>query len=261
MQKIAPPSSAQSRVNTGWQYSRPFLIRGLLVLLLCALPPFTTQAQKDEAKDQDKSAEAVPPYRISGTVTNVRVFEDERAVKVRFSVNLVAENTSHEDLILLRRAPAVNTEYLFTSPNANEPLWVLAHPAPVTTVARPEKWETVRSGMDQKEPAEDFTIILNPGDTIGWDLPLELTFFKTAEPRDVQVGTPPRPVWNVVQKSCPCWLRLDLDFWPADLEPKRDPENPALARKLSARWKKKGTLIYTEKRSEAMALTLGQSAH
>lgn len=261
MQKIVPSSSAQSRVSTGCQYPPPFTIRVLLVLLLCALSPLTAQSQKDVDNDQSKSAEVVPSYRISGTVTNLRLVEDERAVKVRFSVNLVAENNSHEDLILLRRAPAVNAEYLFTSPSANEPLWVLAHPAPIATSTRPEKWETVRSGMDQKEPAEDFTIILNPGDTIGWDLPLELTFFKTAEPRDVQVGTPPRPVWNVVQKSCPCWLRLDLDLWPADLEPKHDLENPALARKLSARWKKKGTLIYNEKRSEAIALNLGQSGH
>ena len=187
-------------------------------------------------------------------MTNVRVVEEERTVKVHLGVNLVAENTGQEDLILLRRSPATNAEYLFATATGNDPLWMDAHPAAATHTER--KGENLKTELDQKEPPEDTTIILNPGDTIGWDIPVELTFQKAVEPRQVQIGTPSRPAWDVVRKTCPCFLKVDLDLWPTVIESKPDPENPAFARKLAGRWRKKGRLVFTEKRSEAIPLNL-----
>lgn len=218
-----------------------------------ALP---ASAQQEQDQEQPAKTESAPSFKISGTITSVHINEEASDVRVRLGVNLVAENTGQQSLILLRRPPSPNTEYVFTSANAAEPLWVMPHPAPVTNGLPNHKQQTRRADIDQKEPPDDFTIVLNPGDTLGWDIPLELVFMKTAEPRDVQVGTPPRPVWDIVKKSCPCWLKLDLDLWPTSIESKSDAENPAFARKLSARWKKAGALVYMEKRTEPIPLNL-----
>ena len=225
----------------------------LLFALVCSLASWSQQ--RENSSQPSQSADA-PPLKISGTVTSLRIVEEDNAVKVRLGVNLVAENTGQENLILLRRAPVDNTEYLFTSPTGGQPLWVLSHVTAPANGIQNHKTDTLKADLDQKEPPEDYTITLNPGDTIGWDVPVELQFMKKIEPREIQVGTPPRPVWDVITKSCPCWLKLDLDLWPVNIEPKVETGDPALARKLSARWKKKGTLIYAEQRTEGIALKL-----
>lgn len=227
-----------------------------VIFLLVSLNAQSLLAQQNEDQEQSARTESAPSFRISGTVTSADINEQPNAVRVGLRLNLVAENTGQENLIILRRAPTPNAEYVFTSPTAAEPLWVLSHPTPINEVPPNHKKDTLRTEIDQKEPPDDATIVLNPGDTIGWDISLELMFAKVAEPRDVQVGKPPRPVWDIVKKSCPCWLKLDLDLWPISIESKRDSENPALARKLSARWKKAGKLVYVEKRTEAIPLTL-----
>jgi hypothetical protein len=232
-----------------------------LMALCAALSSFAgSQQDKTEAPkpEQPKPAADAVAFKVSGTVTSVHVVEEQRNVKVQLGVNLVAENTGQEDLILLRRSPASSAEYLFTSAAASDPLWVTSHPISPTRAER--KGDPLQKDLDQKEPPEETTIILNPGDSIGWDIPVELTFQKNAEPREVQVGTPARPVWDVVRKSCPCFLKLDLDLWPMTIESKPDPDNPAFARKLAARWKKKGRLIFTEKRSEPISVNL-QAGH
>lgn len=226
------------------------------LLLLAIVSSLSAWAQQNENAGQSVTADNASALKISGTVTSMRIVEGDSAVKVHLAVNLVAENTGSEKLILLRRAPAANTEYLFTSPNGGQPLWVLPHPAAPVNAIQNHKHDVQRSDLDQKEPPENYTIILNPGDTIGWDIPLELVFMKTIEAREIQVGTPPRPVWDVIKKSCPCWLRLDLDLWPMSIESKSEAADPLLARKLYSRWKKKGALIYAEQRTEGIALSL-----
>lgn len=250
MQGRLVPSSARATQSSIPHRIFPSLCGKLLLLaLLCCLSAW---AQQNEGSGKPDASQ----LKVSGTVTSVRILEDDNAVKVRLSVNLVAENTGQENLILLRRTPAANTEYLFTSPTGGQPLWVLPHVSVPTNGVQNHKPDPLKAGLDQKEPPEDYTITLSPGDTIGWDIPLELQFMKKVEPREIQVGTPPRPVWDVITKSCPCWLKLDLDLWPMSIEPKSENGDPALARKLSTRWKKKGTLIYTEQRTEGIALKL-----
>ncbi|MGE5324218.1 MAG: hypothetical protein ACM3SW_15225 [Actinomycetota bacterium] len=238
---------------------RPVVLRRdyALILLLCVLLPALAPGQQEQ---HGQATDRAASLKFTGTVTRIAMVESESAMKVQISVNLVGENAGNEPVIVLRRAPRTNTEYLFTSPTGGEPLWVLSHPAPVVNVYQSHQPELLKADVDKKDPPDDFTILLNPGDTIGWDIPLELDFKKTAEPRDVQVGTPSRPVWDVVKKSCPCWLKLDLDLWPASVEPRQDATDPVLARKLAARWKKQGDLVYTEQRSEGISLNLQQGS-
>ena len=213
------------------------------------------RAQQDEAANQAKAAVPEPQLKISGTVTSMQMVQDDRSVKVRLGLNVVAENAGKEDLILLRRTPEANGEYLFGSAAADQPLWGSSHPAGQARSDR--KGENLQKDLDQKEPPDDTTIILNPGDTIGWDMPVELTIAKTAA---AETGTTPRPAWDTVRKSCPCFLKLDVDLWPASIEPKADQENPPFARKLAGRWKKKGRLVYAQQRSEPIPLNLQQAA-
>lgn len=254
MKELIVPSHSRTVQIVAPHLSYPTLCAKLL--LLAILSSLSAWAQQNENASQPAKSENTSALKVSGTATSVRIVEEDSAVKVHLAVNLVAENTGSENLILLRRAPVANTEYLFTSPNGGQPLWVLPHPAAPASASQNHKSDTQRSNVDQKEPPENYTIILNPGDTIGWDIPLELVFMKTIEAREIQVGTPPRPVWDVIKKSCPCWLRLDLDLWPMSIESKSEGADPVLARKLSARWKKKGTLIYSEQRTEGITLNL-----
>jgi hypothetical protein len=251
MQELMFPSSARAAHGTNPHGIFPSLCGKLLLLtLICSLSAWAQQNEESVKPD------GASPLKVSGTVTSVRIVEDENAVKVRLAVNLVAENSGQESLILLRRAPVANTEYLFTSPTGGQPLWVLPLVTAPANGVQNHKPQSLKADLDQKEPPEDYTITLNPGDTIGWDIPLELQFMKKVEPREIQVGTPPRPVWDVITKSCPCWLKLDLDLWPMSIEGKSETGDPVLARKLSTRWKKKGTLIYAEQRTEGIALKL-----
>ena len=224
-------------------------------MMVCLVGGGSGRAQQDQAANQAKTGVPEPELKISGTVTSMQLVQEERSVKVRLGVNVVAENTGKEDLILLRRTPEANGEYLFGSATADQPLWGNSHPAPQARSER--RGENLQKDLDQKEPPDDSTIILNPGDTIGWDMPVELTIAKSAE---AQAGTTPRPAWDTVRKSCPCFLKLDVDLWPASIEPKADLENPAFARKLAGRWKKKGRLVYAQKRSEPIAVNLQQPA-
>lgn len=258
MEKMPFPSPACIPQYNGARLRSAVLrLDNALILFLFVLLPALAPGQQEQ---RDQTTDRAASLKFTGTVTRITMLENESSIKVQISVNLVAENAGNEPAIVLRHAPTTNTEYLFTSPTGGEPLWVLAHPAPVVNPYGNHQPRLLKADLDKKNPPDDLTILLNPGDTIGWDIPLELDFQKTAEPRDVQVGTPARPVWDVVKKSCPCWLKLDLDLWPASVEPKQDAANPVLARKLAARWKKQGELVYTEQRSEGMALNLQQGS-
>ena len=229
----------------------------LLVLIVVCLSSSTALwSQQEESEQQAKRTARQASLKISGTVTSVRIDEGDNTVNLHVGVNLVAENAGQEPIILFNRAPAINAEYLFTTPTGGLPLWVAEHHTAADNNSGKKKARELKEGLDQKEPPDDLTILLGPGDSVGWDVPLELTFHKTVEPREVQVGTPPRPVWDAVKRSCPCWLKLDLDLWPASIEPKPDADDPALARKLAARWKKKGTLLFDEHRSEGIPMPL-----
>lgn len=52
-----------------------------------------------------------------------------------------------------------NTEYLFTSPNGGEPLWVLSHPVSPANGVHNHKPDTLRRDLDQKERPENYIII------------------------------------------------------------------------------------------------------
>ena len=238
-----------------WQ-SRSTSKNLLILLLLSVFSTTPLWSQQDEPDDQPKKTEHAASLKISGTVTSVRIDDGDNSVNLHVGLNLVAQNAGQEPIILLNRTPGVNAQYLFTSPTGGLPLWVAEHHTGPTDDTVKKKARELKTGLDQKEPPDDLTIMLGPGDSVGWDVPLELTFLKTAEPREVQVGTPPRPVWDVVKRSCPCWLKLDLDLWPASIEPKPDADDPALARKLAARWRKKGALFFNEQRSDGIPIPL-----
>lgn len=228
----------------------------LIFLLLSVFSTTPLWSQQDEPEEQPKKTEHSASLKLSGTVTSVRIDEGENGITLHVAVNLVAQNAGLEPIILLNRTPAVSAQYLFTSPTGGLPLWVAEHHTETINDSGKKKARELKTGLDQKEPPDDLIILLSPGDSIGWDVPLELTFLKTAEPREVQVGTPPRPVWDIVKRSCPCWLKLDMELWPASIEPKADGNDPALARKLASRWKKKGTLFFNEQRTEGIPISL-----
>ena len=89
MQELMFPSSARAAHGTNPHGIFPSLCGKLLLLtLICSLSAWAQQNEESVKPD------GASPLKVSGTVTSVRIVEDENAVKVRLAVNLVAENAS-----------------------------------------------------------------------------------------------------------------------------------------------------------------------
>jgi hypothetical protein len=113
----------------------------------------------------------------------------------------------------------------------------------------------LQSELEKGEPDDENSIILGPGDSMGWNIVLQLAIPKVNETSVNAAGGPPaKATWDTIQKSCPCRLRFDASFWPSNLEPKPTAEEPAFGKKLAKRWRKKGALVLGEKRSEPMEI-------
>ncbi len=228
------------------------------MLLLVLLTLSAAKAWSLQTGD-DSKPENARPLKVSGSVISVRLTaEDANAVKVRLSVSVVAQNAGQEGLILLKDTPASNAEYLFPSATAQQPLWMLTHPAAAERGPTDRSWQKLQTALDQKDPPDDLTITLNPGETIAWNIIVQLNIPKNTagQTEGAPSGAPSGATWDVIRKASPCWLKLDLDFWPVNVEPKPDPDNPAFAKKLFKRWRKKGRLIFTEKQSEPIQVKL-----
>ncbi len=220
---------------------------GLCLLLLAALLSYAqdTEQQEDPAKF----------IKITGTVTAVQLKEEEKVMKAAVTVNVSAENAGKENLIILRRAPDPVFESISNSATAEEPIWSAAHRPPLERGSPDRKWEKMQAELEKAEPDDDNSIILGPGDSMGWNIVVQLNIPKVSETTVNAPGGPPaRATWAMVQKSCPCWLRFDAAFWPMNLEPKPNAEDPAFGKKLARRWHKKGLLVLGEKRSEPMEI-------
>lgn len=220
---------------------------GLCFLFLLALLTYAqeTEQQEDPAKS----------LKITGTVTGVQLKEEEKVMKAAVTLNISAENAGKENLIILRRPPDSVFESLSNSATAEEPIWSAAHRPPIERGSGDHKWEKMQAQMEKAEPDDDNSIVLGPGDSMGWNIVVQLNIPKVSETAVNAPGGPPaRATWATVQKSCPCWLRVDASFWPMNLEPKPNGDDPAIGKKLARRWRKKGLLVLGDKRSEPMEI-------
>ncbi len=229
-------------------------IRMLLFLVLFVFSAANAWSLQTGGDDESR-AENARPLKISGSINSVRLAgEDEHAIKIRVSVSVVAQNAGQEGLILLKDTPVSNGEYLFASATATQPLWTLIHPASGERGPVDRQSQKLQTALDQKDPPDDLTITLGPGETIAWGVIVQLSIPKGTAGQSS--GVTSGVTWEVIRKASPCWLKLDLDFWPTTVEPRSDSENPALAKKLFKRWRKKGRLIFTEKQSEPIQVKL-----
>jgi hypothetical protein len=200
----------------------------VLLLLLAASPRVHAQAA-DDARDSAST------LKLWGTAGEIRVASSEPSVKVRISLNLVAENTGKESLLLLRRTPSANTAEIVSMANPSASLW--KHDGQGDAQSDPSL-PKLRKSLDQAEPPEDEVISLGPGDSIGWNVVVQLDI--------------PKSDWDAIHKGCPCGLKTTLDLWP--VEPSGEAN---LARKLAKRWHKKGSLIYAAtKQTEPVEIKL-----
>jgi hypothetical protein len=238
-------------------HARALATKVLPLLVLLALST-TTAWSVQTGSDEESKAENAKTLKVFGSVISARLSgEDERAVKLRLSVSVVAQNAGQEGIILLKDTPGSNGEYLFPSPTAQEPLWKLTHAATFERTSAND-WQKLQSGLDQKEPPDSLTVTLGPGETIAWNMIVLLSIPKnaTGQPASAPSSVPSGATWEMIRKSSPCWLKLDVAFWPMSVEQKPDPDNPPLAKKLFKRWRKKGRLIFAEKQSEPIQVKL-----
>jgi hypothetical protein len=241
-----PRSPSVNRKSLASIQDNAYATKVLPLLVLLALSATTAWGMQAGGDDESK-AENAKSVTVSGSVISARLAgQDEHAVKVRLSVSVVVQNAGQEGIILLKDTPGSNGEYLFSSPTAQEPLWTLTHP-PTFERTSASEWQKLQSGLDQKEPPDSLTITLGPGETISWNMIVVLSI-----PKSAASGA----TWDAIRKASPCWIKLDIAFWPMNVEQKPDPDNPALAKKLFKRWRKKGKLIFAEKQSEPIQVKL-----
>jgi|GEM_PF-6079436 len=200
----------------------------LSILILAASPRIYAQAGDDARESASK-------LKVWGTQGEVRVVSNDPSIKVRISLNLVAENTGKESLLLLRHTPSSNAEEIVSMANPATPIWKQDRQGEAQ--GNDPSIPRLKKTLEQSEPPEDEIITLGPGDSIGWNVEVQLDI--------------PKADWDAMHKACPCGVKPTLDLWP--LEPSGDTN---LARKLSKRWHKKGNLIYAAKQSEPVEIKL-----
>lgn len=207
---------------------------GLLILLAVFLPS-RVHAQNAGNDDAKESAHALKLWGTPGEVTTVAA---EPSMKLKISLNVVAENTGKENVLLLRRTPSSKSEEIVSVANPSASLWrqerQTASPGGDSTLSK------LRRTLDQQDPPEDEIITLGPGDSIGWNVLVQLDIPKTDA--------------NSIRKGCPCAVKLDLDLWP--LEPSDDSGDPGFGKKLAKRWHKKGALVFTAKQTDPIEIKL-----
>ncbi len=201
---------------------------GLLLLLAvcCSLRAYAQNAGSDDAK------ESAHTLRLWGTSGDVRMVAAEPGMKVKASLSVVAENTGKENILLMRRTPTSNSEELVSVANPSVSLWRQEHQT--ASQSSDPTLPKQRRTLDQQEPPEDEIITLGPGDSIGWNVVVQMDIAKADG--------------DLIRKACPCALKLDLDLWP--VEPPNDTDDPGFGRKLAKRWHKKGTLVFTAKQTD-----------
>lgn len=213
----------------------------LLLLVLAACLTSRTHAQDKGSDDAKESANSL---KLWGTPGEVRLVSSDPVVKVKVSLNVVAENTGKENLLLLRRTPSSNAEEIVSVAKPTVSLWRQEREAgsPNPDPALPK----LRRSLDQQEVPEDEIITLGPGDSIGWNVVVQLDIPKGAGPTN----------WDGIRNACPCAVKLDLDLWPLALEPSGDRTDPGFGRKITKRWHKKGVLVFTPKQTDPIEIKL-----
>ena len=206
-----------------------------LLILLAVFFPSRVRAQNAGSDDAKESVRAL---KLWGTPGEIKTVAAEPSMKLKVSLNVVAENTSKENVLLLRRTPSSKSEEIVSVANPSVPLWRQEHES-----ASPNSDPTLpklRRTLDQPEPPDDEIITLAPGDSIGWNVVVQLDIAK--------------PDVESIRKGCPCAVKLDLDLWP--LEPSDESGDPGFGRKLAKRWHKKGGLVFTAKQTDPIEIKL-----
>lgn len=212
----------------------PGISLGLLLLLAVSFSS-RVKAQNAGSDDAKESGHAL---KLWGTPGEVRLVAAEPSMKLKVSLNVVAENTGKENILLLRRTPTSSSEEIVSVANPSVSLWRQEHQT--ASQSGDPTLPKLRKTVDQQEPPEDEIITLGPGDSIGWNVVLQLDIAKADG--------------DLMRKACPCAVKLNLDLWP--LEPWNDTDDPGFGRKLAKRWHKKGVLVFTAKQTDPIEIKL-----
>ncbi len=216
-----------------------------LFLLMISLAVCLTPRIHGQSGASDDAKESANSLKLWGTPGEVRLVPADPSVKVRVSINVVAENKGKENLLLLRRTPSSNSEEIVSLANPAASIWRQEEPM-IAKANYDAATVKLRKTLDQQEPPEDEIITLGPGDSIGWNVVVQLDIPKAGNPAN----------WDTIRKACPCAVKLDLDLWPLILEPSGDRTDPGFGRKLTKRWHKKGVLVFATKQTDPIEIKL-----
>jgi hypothetical protein len=192
--------------------------------------------------------------RINGVVSSLQRVDGEHAVSVYADLTLTAKNVGQGNLILLRARPWSDAENLYASPGKPR-VYNLSHGRSVERGRKDRKWENLQAALDQPIRPDDLTIVLKPGESIQWQSSISLQIPLKASAQYAGGDRPDRESWDVVKKACPCWLTLDVDLWPLNLEPGTSEAFP-LGKRLSKQWAHEGTLLIGTRETELIKIDL-----
>lgn len=194
------------------------------------------------------------PLSLRGRVVGIRLVEENNH-SVRFKVNLTLEfvNNSNKGVILLRQDYWLGAETLAISPESAAAHRLIYSSSHWPSVYSTPKWAELRKQLNKPSPPADLTRTLAPGESLVYETETMLYIQKAGSSNKTN------QIWEEIKLLSPAWFQVALETWAVNIEPRVDPQNPQLGKKLQQRWKQFGELYLERLTSEPMPLSFPAS--
>ncbi len=228
------------------------MLRISVFALMSSLMAVGSYAQQN-SKTESPRAHLV----IRGLVKNAKLMpssspEDSKIVLIGLHVEI--ENEGDSSILYL-------TDYLPSFPKSiltNDSAPVSEHNILFEnyggpTLPQEAEWRGLRKKLDISSPPPEKIQVLGPHISLKYDF--DDAFRVPVRYSSFIIGGHPTS-WELLQKASPVFLRLEVHFWPLEIEKGRRPDKLKLGRKLQKRWQKFGVLQLDPVMTEPMTLNL-----
>jgi len=206
----------------------------------------------DRMSSSNQFIEQSPVVKLRGEVDELRLLEENlNAIRWELKLRLRIVNDGNESAILLRQDFQIGAVMLTRSlEDANGSTYLYKHMAWPSVYASPE-WQRWRQHADSVAPQPNETWILTPGESMSFDCKATISVEKAGNFDRTNAS------WAEIKKNVK-WVQVQIQPWPANIEPRHDPENLEFGETLRKRWKSFGELQLVRLTSEPMPLTFPQ---
>jgi len=201
-----------------------------------------------------KTRNEMTPLRVQGQVVKIELSrEDAHSIVFNLRLRLELVNAGDRPIILLRHPIWLGALTLSRSPEDARAYKYIYQSSAWPSVSNGPEWKALRQSLDQRNPPAELTQVVSPGNSFQYETDTVLyiekggNFDKTSQP------------WDAIRLASPVSLRVSLEIWPVNVEPKVDPSNLEFGRMLQQRWRQFGQLQIERITSEPIQLNFRKS--